>query len=234
MIYTGEITEAIYLSVEDEPKINFIYGTIVYDLSARFSEGDWIATSHLIKFKEVDGGFAAITQNSIYRIGSFDTMVIKWEAVDNIRLGTPPEIAVKLLNGEWPPKWEVNRDLLMDDKSKFTVTSSVAKILDRWQLSVPQKIAILGFESEADLGRFVDSPPTLNWSPSLEQRLSLIINIHTNLRVLFSNPENIYGFMTMVNNNSPFLGKRPIVMASQNLDGLNTVYQAVSSIGNND
>jgi hypothetical protein len=122
----------------------------------------------------------------------------------------------------------------MDDKSKFTVTSSVAKILDRWQLSVPQKIAILGFESEADLGRFVDSPPTLNWSPSLEQRLSLIINIHTNLRVLFSNPENIYGFMTMVNNNSPFLGKRPIVMASQNLDGLNTVYQAISSIGNND
>jgi hypothetical protein len=104
MIYTGEITEAIYLSVEDEPKINFIYGTIVYDLSARFSEGDWIATSHLIKFKEVDGGFAAITQNSIYRIGSFDTMVIKWEAVDNIRLGTPPEIAVKLLNCEWPPK----------------------------------------------------------------------------------------------------------------------------------
>jgi hypothetical protein len=104
MIYTGEITEAIYLSVEDEPKINFIYGTIVYDLSARFSEGDWIATSHLIKFKEVDGGFAAITENSIYRIGSFDTMVIKWEAVDNIRLGTPPEIAVKLLNGEWPPK----------------------------------------------------------------------------------------------------------------------------------
>jgi hypothetical protein len=104
MIYTGEITDAIYLSVEDEPKINFIYGTVVYDLFGRFREGDWIATSHLMKLKKVDNGFAAITQNSIYRIGSFDTMVIKWEAVDNIRLGTPPEIAVKLLNGEWPAK----------------------------------------------------------------------------------------------------------------------------------
>jgi hypothetical protein len=104
MIYTGEITDAIYLNVEDEPKISFIYGTIIYDLSNRFYEGDWIATSPLIKFKEVDGGFAAITQNSIYRIGSFESMNIPWDAVDNIRIGTPPYIAIKLLSGEWQTK----------------------------------------------------------------------------------------------------------------------------------
>jgi hypothetical protein len=122
----------------------------------------------------------------------------------------------------------------MDDKSKVAITSAVATLLNRWRLTESQKIAILGFESDADLASFVDSPSTLNWSPALEQRLSLILNIHEKLRLLFSNPENIYGFMTMVNNNSPFWGQKPIEMASQNLDALNTVYQAISSIGNND
>lgn len=119
----------------------------------------------------------------------------------------------------------------MDEKSKLAVTSSVAALLDLWQLSVPQKIAILGFESEADLGRLNDLPCTLNWSPSLEQRLSLILNIHANLRLLFSNSKNIYGFMRMVNKNSPFEGQKPIDVATQNLDGLCNVYNAISSIG---
>ena len=104
MIYTGEITDAIYVSVEDEPEINFIYGTIVYDLSNRFSKGNWIATSFLVSLKNDDSGFAAITQNSVYRIKDFETFSVPWDAVDKIRRGTPPEIAVKLLNGEWQHK----------------------------------------------------------------------------------------------------------------------------------
>ncbi|MGK0270502.1 MAG: hypothetical protein ACI88H_001148 [Cocleimonas sp.] len=118
----------------------------------------------------------------------------------------------------------------MDDKSKFAVTSSVATLLNRWRLTESQKIAILGFESDADLASFVDSPSTLNWSPALKQRLSLILNIHEKLRLLFSNPENTYGFMTMVNNNSPFLGKRPIDLASQGADGLIVVHKTLLSM----
>jgi hypothetical protein len=118
----------------------------------------------------------------------------------------------------------------MDDKSKFAVTSSVASLLNRWRLTESQKIAILGFETDADLASFVDSPSTLNWSPALEQRLSLILNIHEKLRLLFSNPENTYGFMTMVNNNSPFLGKRPIDLASQDADGLTVVHTTLLSM----
>tara|TARA_R110002033_G_scaffold135713_6_gene175484 strand:- start:32943 stop:33356 length:414 start_codon:yes stop_codon:yes gene_type:complete len=41
-------------------------------------------------------------------------------------------------------------------------------------------------------------------------RISYILNIHAALRVFFSNPENVYGFMNMVNNNPFFCGRKPI------------------------
>jgi hypothetical protein len=110
--------------------------------------------------------------------------------------------------------------ILGNYKSKAAVSSSVTKLLDRWQLSVPQKVAILGLESDSDYYWFVDSASTLNWSPALEQRFSLVLNIHAKLKLLFSNPENIYGFMTMVNHNSPFKGKKPIELASQGIESL--------------
>ncbi|MDU0353755.1 hypothetical protein RS130_07310 [Paraglaciecola aquimarina] len=72
----------------------------------------------------------------------------------------------------------------MDDKSKAIVVSAVVRLLERWRLSESQKVAVLGFESKADYDKFVDSPVTLNWSQSLEEHLSLVLNIHAELRTL--------------------------------------------------
>ncbi|GGB53007.1 DUF2384 domain-containing protein [Shewanella inventionis] len=41
-------------------------------------------------------------------------------------------------------------------------------------------------------------------------RVSYILNIHSALRVYFSNPDNVYGFMNMVNGNPFFSGRKPI------------------------
>lgn len=119
----------------------------------------------------------------------------------------------------------------MDKNSNDAVRVAVNTLLDHWALKASEKIAILGFASDADLDCFINSPSTLNSSPALEQRLSLILNIHEELRLIFSNPMNFYGFMTMKNNNSPFLGKKPIELASQSVEGLNAVYKAISFIG---
>ncbi|AEE21379.1 hypothetical protein Glaag_0413 [Glaciecola sp. 4H-3-7+YE-5] len=119
----------------------------------------------------------------------------------------------------------------MDKNSKVAVTVAINTLLDRWGLTAPEKTAILGFASDADLNCFINSPSTLNFSPTLEQRLSLILNIHAELRLIFSNPMNVYGFMTMINNNSPFLGMKPIELASQSLEGLSSVNHAISFIG---
>jgi hypothetical protein len=37
VIYAGSIKDAVLLTTTDAPVIQFIYGTIVYDLSERFS-----------------------------------------------------------------------------------------------------------------------------------------------------------------------------------------------------
>lgn len=41
-------------------------------------------------------------------------------------------------------------------------------------------------------------------------RVSLILNMHAALRVLFENPENLYGFMRMKNQNPFFNGRSPL------------------------
>lgn len=41
-------------------------------------------------------------------------------------------------------------------------------------------------------------------------RVSLVLNIHAALRVLFENPENLYGFMRMKNHNPFFNGRAPL------------------------
>lgn len=41
-------------------------------------------------------------------------------------------------------------------------------------------------------------------------RVSLVLNIHAALRVLFDNPENLYGFMGMKNHNPFFEGRSPL------------------------
>jgi hypothetical protein len=121
----------------------------------------------------------------------------------------------------------------MDKKSKIVVMAAVATLLDRWKLTEEQKLGILGFESQMDLNLFMNSAVKLDMSPMLEKRLSLILNIHEALRLLFKNPLNVYGYMTMINNNTPFYGKQPVELASDNIDGLVAVYQAVVGLTNN-
>lgn len=97
MLYVGEIEKAYLLNVVDEPRIQFVFGFIVYDLANRFDKGDWIATSNLIQFKEVENGFAATTQNCTYLLrGQIEEREIVWEAVENIRTGTNPDFAMQL------------------------------------------------------------------------------------------------------------------------------------------
>lgn len=99
MIFTGEIKDAFLLKTDSPPVVEFIYGTIVYDRSGNFKPDDWISTSYLVELRELDDGFAAITQNSVYRIDSYVERQIPWVAEANIRTGTDPDVAMRLVNG---------------------------------------------------------------------------------------------------------------------------------------
>ena len=102
-------------------------------------------------------------------------------------------------------------------KSQGTVGLRAAlNILDRWQASSEQSCRILRI-SRSTYTRALQKDPT--WSVSLDtdqlQRISLVLNIHSALRVVFDNPENVYGFVAMDNHNDFFNGRSPLEIMAQ-------------------
>ncbi|AHL75700.1 hypothetical protein CH92_11520 [Stutzerimonas stutzeri] len=89
-------------------------------------------------------------------------------------------------------------------------------ILDKWQATTEQACNILRISrsthARAKLG-------DANWSVSLDpdqmQRISFVLNIHAALRLLFDNPDNVYGFPAMPNHNEFFNGRSPLEVMSQ-------------------
>ncbi len=87
-------------------------------------------------------------------------------------------------------------------------------ILDKWGASVEQACRILRISrsthSRAKLQR---------WSAALDtdqlQRISMVLNVHSALRLIFHNPENVYGFVSMANHNPFFNGRSPLDIMAQ-------------------
>jgi hypothetical protein len=47
------------------------------------------------------------------------------------------------------------------------------------------------------------------------QRIGIILNMHSTLRTVFDNPENVYGFAAMANQNDFFYGRSPLEIMAQ-------------------
>lgn len=79
-------------------------------------------------------------------------------------------------------------------------------ILEKWNCNQQQIQTLLKLPEKYDN---LDIEK-VNFSQDQVERINYILNIHAGLSALFNNPENIYGFMNMVNHNEPFNGTRPI------------------------
>lgn len=89
-------------------------------------------------------------------------------------------------------------------------------ILEKWQASSDQACRILRISrSTYTRARQRDTA----WSVSLDadqmQRISFVLNIHATLRMVFDNPENVYGFPAMPNDNLFFNGRSPLEIMAQ-------------------
>lgn len=89
-------------------------------------------------------------------------------------------------------------------------------ILEKWQASSEQACRILRI-SRSTYTRAKQRDA--DWSVGLDsdqmQRISFVLNIHAALRLVFDNPENVYGFATMANDNEFFNGRTPLEIMSQ-------------------
>ncbi|WP_076416847.1 hypothetical protein [Shewanella sp. UCD-KL12] len=98
--------------------------------------------------------------------------------------------------------------------------TTVLNILIKWQCSKHQIACLLLVPADFE----VQDLEAMSFSQEQQERVSYILNIHAGLRSIFSNPENIYGFMNMSNHNPPFNGDKPIDFL---MNGGNAEFEAV-------
>ena len=89
-------------------------------------------------------------------------------------------------------------------------------VLEKWNATAEQACRILRI-SRSTYTRAKQRDA--EWSVSLDtdqmQRISFVLNIHAALRLVFDNPENVYGFPDMKNDNEFFNGRAPLEIMSQ-------------------
>jgi len=119
----------------------------------------------------------------------------------------------------------MSKDNLIDENMAREELKAALIILDKWQCNTAQIEKLLDLE-------FADSE--LKFAPDLTRnqqlRISYILNIHATLRNLFSNSDNIYGYMNMINHNALFNGSTPLDVAMEH-DGLKRVMDHVMIMG---
>ena len=93
-------------------------------------------------------------------------------------------------------------------------------ILDKWGCSPEQAWSILGMK-RSTFYKYREGGDRPQLTGDQLERISYILNIHAALRVVFDNPENVYGFMSMENNNPYFNGRSPLdIIATGNFGAL--------------
>jgi len=104
---------------------------------------------------------------------------------------------------------------------------AVLNIFDKWGCSSTEKQAVLGM-TPSSFFRNAKNPLSAKLSHDQVERISYVLNIHQALRMVFSNKENIYGFMSMENNNPYFNGNTPLsIVATGAFGSLYEVFKRV-------
>lgn len=95
------------------------------------------------------------------------------------------------------------------------------EIMRRWGATQEQMTSTLGV-SRNILERAKESQSeTIKLDSEQLGRITCILNMHAALRVIFENPVNVYGFVSMSNGNEFFDGRRPLdVIADGSLASL--------------
>ncbi|MDN4547650.1 MULTISPECIES: antitoxin Xre-like helix-turn-helix domain-containing protein [unclassified Pseudomonas] len=93
---------------------------------------------------------------------------------------------------------------------------AAVNILEKWKATGDQACRILRI-SRSTYTRARQRE--VEWAVALDadqmQRISFVLNIHGTLRLVFDNPDNVYGFASMANDNEFFNGRSPLEIMAQ-------------------
>ena len=102
-------------------------------------------------------------------------------------------------------------------------------ILAKWKTSTEQAGNILRVSRSTISRARTDKAVSLDEDQL--KRVSLVLNIHSALRMLFDNPANVYGFMQMENHNEFFNGRSPLdVVQGGDMIALYETFRRIDSL----
>ena len=106
------------------------------------------------------------------------------------------------------------------------ILRTALRILEKWKATTEQAISILRV-SRSSISRIQQGKGVELDCDQLE-RASIVLNCHASLRLVFDNPENVYGFVGMENHNDFFNGRKPLeIMAQGDLMSLLETYKRI-------
>ncbi|WP_373187847.1 hypothetical protein [Halopseudomonas sp.] len=119
--------------------------------------------------------------------------------------------------------------LAPDKTTAATGLRTAVAILDKWGATGEQGEAILRVShSTYARAKRKDGVASINLDRDQLTRVSFVLNIHAALRTIFDNPDNLYGFMRMPNDNAFFLGRAPLeVMGSGDIVALYETFRRI-------
>ena len=105
-------------------------------------------------------------------------------------------------------------------------------ILDKWGCTADQAQAILRLP-KATYYKYRNDPESARLDRDQLTRISYLLNMHQALRIVFENPENVYGFMRKRNNNPYFHGRTPLeVIESGDFATLYETFRRIDTLRN--
>lgn len=80
-------------------------------------------------------------------------------------------------------------------------------ICEKWQCKTGEMMTLLGLSNRSTFFNYKKNPDKAKLQQDTLERISYILNIHTALRIMFSNPDSIYNWVRKPNTNRFFEGK---------------------------
>lgn len=100
------------------------------------------------------------------------------------------------------------------------------RILEKWQATTEQVCSILSLSS-SNIAQ-IQQGKGIELGDDQLKRASIVLNCHASLRLVFEDPENVYGFVSKDNHNEFFNGRKPLeIMAQGDLISMLETYKRI-------
>lgn len=108
------------------------------------------------------------------------------------------------------------------------ILRTALRVLEKWKATTEQASNVLRV-SRSSISR-AHQGKSVELDRDQLERASIVLNCHASLRLVFDNPENVYGFMGLENQNEFFNGRKPLeIMAQGDLMSLLETYKRIDA-----